>query len=482
MEGITIIGLGPGSSKLLTREAFDLLINADEIYLRTNDHPTLKDLDIKAKIISFDSIYKDNDDFQNVYNLIVEKILKLGERSNGVVYAVPGHPLIAEYTGPKIIELAKEKNIPVKLVEGISFISPTFAAIGVDPLPQANIIDGMELAITHHPIFSPSSPTLIAQVYSKILAGEVKINLMNVYPDNHPVQLVHGAGTENLLVENIPLYKIDLSDNIGLLTSLYVPSLRENTSFEKFQELISHLRSPVGCAWDREQTHQTLRENLLEETHEVLEAIDKYDVEAMKEEFGDLLLQIVLQSQIAFEEGSFSMEEVIEGIYTKLVRRHPHVFGDKKLDNSEAIINNWEILKENERKIKGEDSIKGILSGVSKTLPSLSVANNYQKRAARVGFDFPTVNDALNKFMEEVKEFVEAETDDEKEDEMGDIVFGLVNVARWFNIDVETALRRTNRKFRFRFEEIEKVAKAKNIGISDIPLVEMEEIWEDSKN
>jgi tetrapyrrole methylase family protein / MazG family protein len=373
------------------------------------------------------------------------------------------------------------QGITHKDIEAISVVSKSLITIRNQLIPQITIVDGESILDDHHPSFPPNSPTLITNINSIEIVRNIKFNLLNVFPEQHPVKLVHNAGSNDCIVEEFILQGIDKSPNIGVQSTLFIPPMRENTSFEGFQELISHLRSPVGCAWDREQTHLSLRENLLEETHEVLEAIDNNDTNAMKEEFGDLLLQIVLQSQIAYETGSFTMEDIIEGIYTKLVRRHPHVFGDKVLGNAQEIIQNWEKLKEQERKDNGEEMIKGILSGISKTLPALSVANNYQKRAARVGFDFPVVDGALNKLREEINEFMLAEGDFEKEDEMGDIAFGLVNIARWHKIDLETALRKTNVKFRYRFEFIEKEARKRGNDISVFSLSEMDELWDKAK-
>jgi tetrapyrrole methylase family protein/MazG family protein len=365
-------------------------------------------------------------------------------------------------------------------VEGISFLEPALAALGIDALPQLTVVDALELAVAHHPSFPPSIPALIAQIHSKVVAGEVKITLMAEYPDEHLVKLVHGAGTAGVLVEELPLHAIDQGEHIGLLTALYLPPLGENTSFEDFQELIAHLRAPEGCPWDREQTHQTLRTNLLEESYEALNAIDKDDPAEMQEEFGDLLLQIVLQAQIAAEYGEFTMSDVIHAIHAKLVRRHPHVFGDLELGEAEAVIKNWERLKEQERKDNGEE-VKGLLDGIPVAMPSLSVADNYQRRAARVGFDWPDINGVIDKILEEVEEFRQAEDPAAQTEEFGDLLFALVNLARWIKVDPETALRETNVKFKRRFAVIEQAAKEQERKLSDMTLEEMDAIWEQSK-
>ena len=184
--------------------------------------------------------------------------------------------------------------------------------------------------------------------------------------------------------------------------------MEEGTSFESFAEIIAHLRAPDGCPWDKEQTHETLRKHLLEESYEAISAIDSGDFTDMREEFGDLLLQIVLQSQIANEEEQFNVNQVIQGIHSKIVRRHPHVFGDLQLDGVDGVLANWEKLKEKERGEKKED--KGLLDGVSAILPALSQAQEYQDRAARVGFDWPEIDGVLDKIAEEIEEIKNAET------------------------------------------------------------------------
>jgi tetrapyrrole methylase family protein/MazG family protein len=266
---------------------------------------------------SFDHFYEDGESFEQVYGRIVERVLDLGRRPEGVVYAVPGHPFVAEATSPEIVRRAREMEIPVRILEGLSFLEPTFTALGIDPFPNTILVDALDLAAAHHPLFPPSSPAIVAQLHSPLVASQVKLTLMAVYPDEHPVKLVHGAGTQQVQVEGLPLYAIDHSASIGMLTSLYVPPLRSDTSFESFQEIIAHLRAPEGCPWDREQTHQTLRQHLLEETYEVLTALDADDPDAMREEFGDLLLQIVLHAQIASEYGEYTMADVIQGIHQK---------------------------------------------------------------------------------------------------------------------------------------------------------------------
>jgi tetrapyrrole methylase family protein / MazG family protein len=480
MSGITLLGLGPGDPAKLTREAWEVLESSDEIWLRTIQHPTIAGLPASLKVHSFDDLYENSDSFESVYTAIVEKVMELGRRPEGVVYAVPGDPFLAEATCPVIAQLARAAGLPLKIVSGLSFLEPVFAALGLDPYPRLSLVDALELSQAYVPAFPPDMPVLIAQIYSRMIAAEVKMTLNAIYPDEHPVRLVHAAGTEDQSVEDLPLYKIDRSEKIGLLTVLYIPSLGEGTSFEAFQEIIAHLRAPDGCPWDKEQTHQSLRAHLLDEAYETLEAMDSEDPARMTEEFGDLLLQIVLNAQIASEEGEFSMPDVLKGIYDKIIRRHPHVFGEARVDGVGGVLQNWEKLKAEERAGSSEPE-KGLLGGVPLSLPALIQAQEYQDRVARVGFDWPEIEGVLEKIAEEIQEVREAANDDELAGELGDLLFALVNLARWKKIDAESALRGTNIRFKKRFGHVEAGAKKKGKKIQEMTLDEMESLWQEAK-
>lgn len=477
---ITILGLGPGDPHLLTRQAWQILNEISEIYLRTRQHPTVDGFPTHLTVHAFDHLYEAEESFEAVYREIVSRILDLGHRPQGVVYAVPGDPYTAEATTPEIVRRANAHNLSVRIVTGISYLEPSFAALGIDPLPHTALVDALEIAHAHHPPFPPDAPALIAQIYSPRVASNVKLTLMTLYPDQHPVRLVHGAGTSSQMVEDLPLYQIDRSPHIGLLTSLYVPPLGPGTSFEAFQEIIAHLRAPDGCPWDKEQDHQSLRPNLLEETYEVLSALDDDDPDAMREEFGDLLLQIVLHAQIGSEYGEFTMAEVIQGIYNKISSRHPHVFGDLELDEAGEVILNWERLKATERRENGAQQ-KGVLDGVPLALPSLTQAFTYQKRAARVGFDWPEITGVLEKIAEEMAEVETAHDQESRQAELGDLLFAVVNLTRWYDVDPESALREANLRFKERFSYIEKKARAQERELSSYSLEELEAFWQEAK-
>jgi len=480
MNGITLLGLGPGDPSKLTREAWDVLANAKEVWLRTNQHPTTTGFPATLKIHSFDELYENGDSFEDVYSAIVEKVLELGQAPEGVIYAVPGDPFVAEATCPEIGRRAHAQGLPLKIVSGISFLEPVFAALGLDPYPNLVLMDALELSQEHIPPFPPDMPVLVAQIYSRLVAAEVKMTLNTVFPDEHPVCLVHSAGTVNETIEHIPLFEIDRSESIGLLTVLYVPPLGEGTSFEAFQEIVAHLRAPDGCPWDREQTHDSLRTHLMGEAYEALAAMDSGDPLKMAEEFGDLLLQIVLNTQIASEDEEFSMADVLKGIYEKIIRRHPHVFGDVNLNGVQGVLINWEKLKADERAQSNEPE-KGLLDGVPLALPALSQAQEYQERVAHVGFDWKEVGGVLNKIAEEIQEVQEVTNEEQLIEELGDLFFSLVNLARWKKVDAESALRGTNIRFKKRFAHVEQGAKTQGRKLSEMSIDEMEGLWQEAK-
>ncbi len=478
--GITLLGLGPGDPKLLTREAWTLLESATEIYLRTRQHPVVDDLPPGLELHSFDPLYERLDSFEAVYAQIVEQVLALGKRPGGVIYAMPGHPFVAETTGPEIYQRAIAMGLPVRVCEGISFIEPVFSALGLDPFPQTALVDALALLAAHHPPFPPDSPALIAQIYDAHIASEVKLTLTNLYPDTHPVKLVHAAGTDQQVVENLHLYQIDRSHHIALTTALYLPPLGEYTSFESLQEIAAHLRAPEGCPWDQKQTTQSMRPHLMEEAYELLAALDTGDPSKIQEELGDLLLVLTMLLQIGEEDGDFDSAAAIQGISAKLIHRHPHVFGDLKVSGEEAVLVNWERLKAQERAANGQEG-KSLLEGVSIALPALNQAQEYQDRAARVGFDWTEIGGVLDKIQEEVAEIQAAGDVAERAAELGDLFFALVNLARWHRLDAESALRAANERFRQRFAWVERAARDQGRQLADMTLAEMDALWEQAK-
>jgi tetrapyrrole methylase family protein/MazG family protein len=479
---ITIIGLGPGDPELLTRKAWRLLTEATEVWLRTARHPGIEALpgaDQAGKYQRFDEWYDQAENFDTLYERIAAEVVRLGARPIGVVYAVPGHPLMGETTVTHILAGAKSAGLSVTIVDGLSFLEPTLSALGVDAMRGLQVQDALDVATLHHPQINPDHPALLGQLYSPAIASDVKLTLANQYPDDHPVILVHGAGTPDQTLESVALYEIDRSPHISHLTSLYVTPLVNAGSFQRFQETIAHLRAPEGCPWDQKQTHLSLRKYLLEETYEVLAALDAEDPIALKEELGDLLLQIVLHSQIAVDEGEFYMSDVLEYVNSKMIRRHPHVWGTVQVDGEEQVKVNWEALKAKEKADRGMvEAPKSMLESVPKALPALLLADSYSSRAARVGFDWPDADSTLAKIFEEIEEVKTAPDDAARRAEMGDVLFSVANWARKYGIDPEEALRETCLKWARRFQFVEERG---GYQLNNHTLDQLEKWWAEAK-
>ena len=252
-------------------------------------------------------------------------------------------------------------------------------------------------------------------------------------------------------------------------------SLPENLNqFDALVKIIARLRAPDGCPWDKKQTHASLRKNLLEECYEVLEALDEGDSGKLGDELGDLLMQIVLHAQIAAEAGEFTLGDVVKNINTKLIQRHPHIFGTEKVKDAEEVAHNWEVIKQEER---GDASM---LSSVPRQMPALGYSWSMQRRVAQVGFDWEDIDGVIDKLAEEVEEFKQG-TEEEKAAEFGDLLFTLVNIARRMGVDAESALREANQRFYRRFTYMEEVCRRRGVSIGDLSFAEQNTLWEEAK-
>jgi tetrapyrrole methylase family protein/MazG family protein len=472
---MTILGLGPGDPQHLTLEAWNTLESADEIFVRTLQHPTVGSLPNHLDVKSFDRMYEGSDTFDEVYESIAKELIHLARRPQGVLYGVPGHPMVAEQSVSRALELAGREGIETRVVPGMSFLEPAATALGLDLL-DVQLADATDLIHLHHPGLRTDRGVIIGQLYSDEVASDLKLLLMMVYPDDHSVTLARAAGVTDEETSTMPLYQMDRQAGIDHLTALYVPPLDGSLPVVALQELAAHLRSPEGCPWDREQTRRSLRPCLLEETYEVLDALDEEDSDELRSELGDLLFQIVLHAQLGAEAGEFTLEQIVDGIVKKLVRRHPHVFGEVSVSGAEEVVVNWEEIKRHEH-----EHPRGLLDSVPKDLPSLAKAQGIQRKVARVGFDWPDLSGVLDKVSEEIGELREAEGAVMEENEMGDLLFALANLARWMNIDAESALREANLRFIRRFERMDELCKIKGERLQDLPLEEQDKLWEQAK-
>jgi tetrapyrrole methylase family protein / MazG family protein len=487
MNKITIVGLGAGDLDQMQYGIYLFLQKAKKIFLRTEKHPVIEELrkmEINLESESFDDLYERESDFTQVYENICSELFKQAALHEEIVYAVPGHPMVAERTTQLLLERALEHNVEIEIRGGQSFLDAVFTTLKIDPVEGFTLLDALSL---DKRLLNPRQHLLITQIYDSLTASDVKLTLMDVYPDEYPVTLVLSAGVKNEeKTITMPLYELDRWQGTHNLAVVYVPPTLDervlNRQFSQLRDIIAILRSPEGCPWDREQTHQSIRKNLIEETYEVLETIDADDPEAMCEEMGDLLMQVMLHAQIAEDDGEFTIEEVICTLNEKLIRRHPHVFGTAEAETSEQVVVNWEEIKTEEKRKKGIDTEqRSALAGIPKDLPALMKAYKISKKAAAVGFDWENVEDVFAKVAEEIEEIKAAKGPQETKEELGDLLFAVANLARFLKVDAEEALALTNRKFQNRFEYIEKRLKESGRTFAEATLDEMEQYWQEAK-
>lgn len=478
---LKIMGLGPGAYEALTIGALKELKNNKNIYFRTEKHPTvdfLKDEGIKFE--SYDHAYEKYDSFDDVYKYIAEDLITKIKDDEDLIYAVPGHPLVAEKSVINLIELCKENNIQYEVLPAVSFVDAMMEALQVDPIEGVKIIDAFDMK---NQILDKRVGTIITQVYNNFIASEVKLRLLEGYEDDTEIIFVRAAGVEGLeSIRKIPLYELDWQEDIDYLTSIYIPKdLGNKKDFQDLLDIIETLRNPGGCPWDREQTHGSLKSALLEECYEVIDAIENEDEDALIEELGDVLLQVVFHASIGKEDGYFDIMDVIGAISNKMINRHPHVFGNEKANTSEQVLVNWDEIKKEEKGIK---TLTEEMQNIAKSLPATTRAYKVQKKAKKVGFDWDDVNCAMDKVKEELNEIKEVYNCEDKsiiEGEVGDLLFACINVARFLEVDGELALDKTIKKFIKRFSYIENEAIKNNKNLKDMTLEDMDKLWEEAK-
>lgn len=478
---ITIVGLGAGAPAALSPQAWEALRSGQPVWLRTTIHPTVDALrEAGIPFQSFDPLYERAESFEELYAQVVEQLLERAQQGS-LVYAVPGHPLVGEETVRLLLERAREQGVSVRIVGSTSFLEPTLEALGLCLTDGIQVVDA--LSATRFP---PDQwmPVLYYQVYDQFVASDLKLLLMRYYPDEHPVRVVRAAGVPGQQsVQTVPLHELDRVP-VDHLTSVYVPPLPpdDRRDFAGLVHVVARLRGPGGCPWDREQTHETLRPFLLEEAYEVLDAINTGDDVKLCEELGDVLLQVVLHAQLASEEGRFDIQDVVSQQCEKLVRRHPHVFGDLQVADSAEVLRNWERIKAEENRHAPKESV---MDGVIPSLPALVFAMEVSKRAVKVGFEWPDLQGVLEKFREEQQELAEAIAQGDRariEAEIGDLLFTLVNIARHLKVDAEQALHAMVRRFIVRFQQMEALAREQGKPLEQLTLEEWDRLWETAKS
>ena len=394
---------------------------------------------------------------------------------------MPGSPLVAERTVTLLRERATAGDLELVVEPALSYLDLAWEALGIDPLAAGvRLVDGHRFAAE---AAGERGPLLVAQCDHRHVLSDIKL-AVDVEPGAGPaVTVLQRLGSADASVRSVAWDDLDREIEPDHLTTLWIPELAAPVGAElvRFHELVRTLR--VACPWDREQTHASLKRHLLEESYEVLDAIDALDggdadagFAELEEELGDLLFQVVFHSVLGAEEGRFTLADVARGIHDKLVYRHPHVFAAVEVDGTDAVLANWEELK------AAEKSRASLMEGIPSALPALAYAAKVQKKAASVGFDWDDVAGALPKIAEELGELVEVlgEPDDAAE-ELGDLLFAVVNVARHLGVDAEGALRAATAKFRARFEGVELLAADRGLALRSLDLAALDALWDEVK-
>lgn len=460
---VLVIGLGPGDPGLISAAALDAISACSTRFLRTERHPSAS---LAAPARSFDDLYESAADIESVYTRIVDTLAEAAGSGPDVLYAVPGSPLVAERT----VELLRsDPRVEMVVVPSLSFLDLAWARLGLDPVESGvRLIDGHRFA---EQAAGQPGPLLVGQCDSKMVLSDIKLAV----DDGPAVTVMQGLGLPGEKVFEVSWSELDRSFEPDHLTCLWVPRLARPVAaeFTRFADLVRVLRAE--CPWDRAQTHRSLTRHLIEETYEVLDALDSLggpdDGERyahLEEELGDLLFQIGFHAALASEAGQFELADVARSIHDKLVQRHPHVFGPPGHP-----VPNWEEQK------KAEKGRSSVMEGVPGHLPSLLYAYKMQAKAASVGFDWKNAEGAWAKIDEELSELHEAIEagpggGQAVNEELGDVLFSMVNVARHLGLDPEGALRAAAVKFRSRFTAMEALAAERGAPVSD-------DLWDEVK-
>ena len=472
MAAIIIVGLGPGCSEALTVDASKALLQASELHLPAGCE-TSCDID--------GSIHRCSQSLDVEAANLAGHIVEQAENGAYVTLGVPGDPTDWQVLLEEIDAVAAPRGIVVRRVPGVSLLSSVLSALGLGVTRGLFVTTATQLVAKPHPAFGPDCPAIVMQLRASSNAGVLQKTLLNQYPSDYRVALVHPPGQKIEMVEWISLGDLCARAGIIEMSALFLPPGDKMGGFPGLQATVAQLRGPDGCPWDREQTHRSLRSNLLEEAYETLAAIESGDLPMLVEELGDLLLQVVLHTQIAVDENEFDMATVVAGVNDKLVRRHPHVFAGLSVRGVEDVLHNWENIKAAEKKAT-KDGDDGALSTVPAVLPALSQAQTYQNRAARAGFDWPELSGVVEKIREEIEELHEARGSEQKTTETGDLLFTLVNLARWLDVDAESALRDASARFRSRFEAMEAYASEQGGRLGEYSQVELNAFWQRVKD
>jgi tetrapyrrole methylase family protein/MazG family protein len=471
---VVVVGLGPAGPELITAAARHAIDRSAVRVLRTARHPAASAV---PDAITCDDLYEQADRFEQVYEAIATRLHALAAEHGEVVYAVPGSPLVLERSVRHLID---DDRLEVTVVPGLSFLDLAYGTLGIDPIEAGvRLVDGHTFAVS---AAGERGPLLVAHVHARHVLTDIKLAVDDGDPDTEVVVLQR-LGLPDEHVQRVRWADLDREVEPDHLTCLYIARVAAPVGQElvRFHDLARVLRE--RCPWDQEQTHQSLIRYLLEEAYEVVDAIQALDPddpatdEELIEELGDLLYQVEFHATIAEQEGRFSMADVARGIHDKLVRRHPHVFGDVEVEGTHEVLRNWEAIKQEE---KGRTSV---FEGIPSSLPALAYALKAQKKAAGLGFDAPDVSYFVPKVREELQEVLDAgDHHDDRVAEVGDLLFAVVNVARHLGVDPEAALRAGVTKFRARVEAVEGLAARDGVDLAAADLAVLDAYWDQAKS
>jgi len=483
---VTVVGLGPGPVGLVTQETIEAISSSTTRFVRTTRHPSAT---LVGSAVSFDDEYERHDTFAEVYAAIAARVADAALKDGSALYAVPGSPGVLE---DGVRRLLSDERLEVRVLSAVSFLDLAWLRLGIDPVDAGvRLVDAHRFAES---AANSAGPFLVAQCHADWVLSEIKLAHESARGDERVTVLHHLGLADERVLETTwdDLDRLERSHGLVVdhLTSLYVPQLAEPVAGEmaRLHALARTLREQ--CPWDREQTHASLVRYLIEETYEVVDALNALDDddpstdEALIEELGDLLYQIEFHTTIAEQQGRFSLADVARTTHEKLVRRHPHVFGDVQATNAGEVVTTWDEIKRAERAAKIVDDAPDFFAGVSRAAPSLSLAQKLQKRAAEVGFDWPDVHGASAKLDEEIGELrVAAQSGDPAvvRMELGDVLFSVVNVARKLGLDAETALRDAADKFVARFARVQQLAAQRGMDLASSDLAQLDSLWDEAK-
>jgi tetrapyrrole methylase family protein/MazG family protein len=476
---IKIVGLGPGADDAITAQTLHEIENSTHRYIRTTRHPSAH---LVENATSFDEEYEKHARFEDVYQAIADKLIAAAKQHQEILYVVPGSPLVLEHT---VQLLMQNKSVATRILPAMSFLDVVWSTLKIDPVDAGvRMIDGHRFAELAAGL---TGPLLVAQCHANWVMSNIKLAHESANGDE-PVVILHHLGLGDQQIVHTTWQNLDREIEPDHLTSIFIPKLAEPIAGEmaKLHDLARILREQ--CPWDKNQTHDSLVRYLIEETYEVVDAISALDPddqstdEKFIEELGDLLYQVEFHTTIAEQQGRFSIADVARSIHDKLVRRHPHVFGNVLAENADAVITNWDAIKRQER---GEVTDKSVFDGVATSSPSLMYSTKLQKRAAEFGFDWPDSTGASEKITEELVELrkaVESKQDaNEIALELGDVLFSVVNLSRHLGVDAETALRSAADKFRIRFQRVVTLAEQQKLDLTKCSLTQLDELWEIAK-